>query len=73
MLLLSTKVSYYNQRIMTGKSDVPDNNEPSIWQIVSKLPEHSSAEELANRFSCFFKEKIARKSGITSLTALTST
>ena len=33
-------------------------NELLFRQKVSKLPEHSSAEELANRFSCFFKEKI---------------
>ena len=33
-------------------------NELLFRQKISKLPEHSSAEELANRFSCFFKEKI---------------
>ena len=33
-------------------------NELLFRQNVSKLPEHSSAEELANRLLCFFKEKI---------------
>ena len=33
-------------------------NEILFSQRVSKLPEHSSAEELAKRLSCFFKEKI---------------
>ena len=33
-------------------------NELLFRQKVSKLPVNSSAEDLANRFSCFFKEKI---------------
>ena len=33
-------------------------NELLLRQKVPKLPEHSSAKELANRLSCFFNEKI---------------
>ena len=61
-LLESSKVSYYNQRIIDcgqdSKAMSQTMNELLFRQKVSKLPEHSSAEELANRFSCFFKEKI---------------
>ena len=61
-LLISSKVSYYNQRIIDcgqdSKTMSPTMNELLFRQKISKLPEHSSAEELANRFSCFFKEKI---------------
>ena len=61
-LLDSSKVSYYNQRIIDcgqdSKAMSQTMNELLFRQKVSKLPEHSSAEELANRFSCFFKEKI---------------
>ena len=62
MLLESSKVSYYNQRIIDcgqdSKAMSQTMNELLFRQKVSKLPEHSSAEELANRFSCFSKEKI---------------
>ena len=61
-LLESSKVPYYNQRIIDcgqdSKAMSQTMNELLFRQKVSKLPEHSSAEELANRFSCFFKEKI---------------
>ena len=61
-LLESSKVSYYNQRIIDcgqdSKAMSQTMNELLFRQKVSKLPKHSSAEELANRFSCFFKEKI---------------
>ena len=61
-LLESSKVSYYNQRIIDcgqdSKAMSQTMNELLFRQKISKLQEHSSAEELANRFSCFFKEKI---------------
>ena len=61
-LLVSSKVSYYNQRIIDCGQDSEamsqTMNELLFRQKVSKLPEHSSAEELANRFSCSLKEKI---------------
>ena len=61
-LLVSSKVPYYNQRNIDcgqdSKAMSQTMNELLFRQKVSKLPEHSSAEELANRFSCFFKEKI---------------
>ena len=61
-LLENSKVSYYNQRIIDcgqdSKAMSQTMNELLFRQTISKLPEHSSAEELANRFSCLFNEKI---------------
>ena len=61
-LLESSKVSHYNQRIIDcgqdSKAMSQTMNELLFRQKISKLPVHNSAEELANRFSCFFKEKI---------------
>ena len=55
-------MSYYNQRVIDcgqdSKAMSQTMNELLFRQKVSKLLEHSSAEELTNRFSCFFKEKI---------------
>ena len=61
-LLASSKASYYNQKITDcgkdSKALSQTMNELLYRQKVSKLPAYSSAEDLANRFSTFFKEKI---------------
>jgi exonuclease III len=61
-LLTHSKASYFNQRITECGNDSKAlsqiMNELLFRQKTSKLPAHGSAEDLANRFSTFFKEKI---------------
>ena len=61
-LLLDSKATYFNERITEC-----GNDSKAISKIIddllfrhktTKLPEYSSAQDLANRFATFFKEKI---------------
>jgi len=61
-LLLDSKATYFNERITEC-----GNDSKAISKIIddllfrhktTKLPAYSSAQDLANRFATFFKEKI---------------
>ena len=60
-LLLDSKATYFSERITEC-----GNDSKAISKIIddlfrhktTKLPQYSSAQDLANRFATFFKEKI---------------